>query len=115
MSVMCIYGTLNQGRVIVEKCGDPFDAEEEARYAQLNTDLEAFIRANGGDRAEKIVAAWGPAAMREYIKAASASVCLPKNYATVRGMAHGLVSVSGAAEVRSKLRAPRDPMTGFCL
>ena len=114
MSVLCMYITLNQSRAAVRYCERPWSDNQEKSYTDLNSALEQFIRANAGDRAAGLIAAYGEDAAQKVTTDQGESICKQERLGLLMGFAYGMTGADGAVNILKRLKTSQDPTEGAC-
>jgi hypothetical protein len=112
LSITCHLGMLVESHAMLGHCNQAISAEDEQRYAELKTQLEAFVRQNRipGRRMIPI----DETEIRDHLKKIRFT-CDSADYFSARSLFYELVSPAQISAARALLQQPTDPDEGDCL
>jgi len=110
-SIACMYMLLRVYHAELDYCRVALPKDREDRYQRLRASMEQFIRANGKNDPEAMIAG-----IDDNIKRAITGLksCQSDDFKLAQQAMDQLTAPSNEAQVRDSLKIPRDPQRGSC-
>ena len=110
-SVACMYMLLRVYHAELDYCRVALPKDREDRYQRIRANLEQFIRTNGKNNPEAMIAG-----IDDNIKRAIAGLksCQSDDFSLARQAMDQLTTPGNETMVRDTVKIPRDPQQGSC-
>ena len=110
-SVACMYMLLRVYHAELDYCRVALPKDREDRYQRIRANLEQFIRTNGKNNPEAMIAG-----IDDNIKRAIAGLksCRSDDFSLARQAMDQLTTPANETMVRDTVKIPRDPQQGSC-
>ena len=110
-SVACMYMLLRVYHAELDYCRVALPRDREDRYQRIRANLEQFIRTNGKNSPERMIAG-----IDDNIKRAIAGLksCQSDDFSLARQAMDQLTTPGNETMVRDTVKIPRDPQQGSC-